>query len=473
MSPAPRLPLLRSAVLPMAVTAGLLVLVLVIQLVVTHRSLARLAPLTAHLAAMQRLHEHLLELQLATPVRRENLPTHATRLAEPALEAELMSGQARQWLRDARSQLTGPEVEPDVALRRAIDLMHRALAEENRAHAAQLALIRDQALLERDLAAAALVILPLAGALVLWLRRRHFLQPIADLDRLLARMAQGDYAQAPGHDAAPELAPLFERYNRMVARLAELEAEHRQRQARLEEAVRAATRDLIAQNRQLAQADRLAAVGEMAAGLAHELRNPLAGIQLALANLRQEQTAAETTARLDAIIGEVKRLTGLMNGLLDQARLSPEADAPVDLARVAAELAALLRYQMPPGLALEIDVPAGLVCPLPENRLRQALLNLLLNALQALGEQGRGRLAARREAGRVALAVSDDGPGFPAHLLERGPRAFASGRPGGTGLGLASARRLARDLGGELQLENPEEGGARATLVLPCAASTP
>lgn len=110
--------------------------------------------------------------------------------------------------------------------------------------------------------------------------------------------------------------------------------------------MRVATRDLLAHNRSLAQADRLAAAGEMAASLAHELRNPLAGIQLALANMREELADAEMRARLERIGAELGRVTELMNGLLNQARLTPETATPVHLASMAAEVLALARYQV-------------------------------------------------------------------------------------------------------------------------------
>ncbi len=168
------------------------------------------------------------------------------------------------------------------------------------------------------------------------------------------------------------LEPLIANYNRMVTRLARLEAEQRARQASLEAEVRSATRDLLAHNRSLAQADRLAAVGEMAAGLAHELRNPLAGIQLALANLRQELADQEARTRLELVSAELGRITDLMNGLLDQARLMPEDATPVALARTLGEVLALARYQVQAGIVFEQDIADDLRCWLPENRLRQA-----------------------------------------------------------------------------------------------------
>jgi signal transduction histidine kinase len=162
-----------------------------------------------------------------------------------------------------------------------------------------------------------------------------------------------------------------------------------------------------------------------------------------------------------------------MNGLLDPARLTPEDARPVDLARAVEEVLTLARYQVAAGVTLQADIPDDLFCHLPENRLRQALLNLVLNAAQMMTGGGLVTVRVRREGGpsgeQLVIEVSDQGPGFAEVLLRGGPRPHVSARPGGTGLGLASVRRLALDLGGSLTLENLQPRGARVSLRLPCA----
>ena len=194
----------------------------------------------------------------------------------------------------------------------------------------------------------------------------------------------------------------------------------------------------------------------------------IGGIQLALANLRQDLADEDARARLELVGAELRRITGLMNGLLDQARLVPEEAVAVDLASTLAEVLALARYQVPSDIVFEQDIPDDLRCWLPENRLRQALLNLVLNAAQVMEGGGTLRVDARVAEGSVAVSVCDQGPGFPESLLRGGVRPFASTRPGGSGLGLASVRRLAQDLGGALELDNVAPHGARVTLLLPC-----
>jgi signal transduction histidine kinase len=209
-------------------------------------------------------------------------------------------------------------------------------------------------------------------------------------------------------------------------------------------------------------------VGELAASLAHELRNPLAGIALALANLKHDLPEGDVRARLDAVTAELGRLTRLTNQLLDGARHVPEAAQPVALAQAVAEVAALARYQIAPDIHIAVDIAEDCNCTLPPDRLRQCVLNLLLNAAQALPDRGHIRIVGWCDGATVELAVEDDGPGFPETLLQAGVTAFSTQRAGGTGLGLATVRRFAHDLGGALVLENLEPHGARVSLRLPC-----
>jgi two-component system, NtrC family, sensor kinase len=468
--------LLRSAGLPAFVAAGFLLLALGLMLAVAARSLSRIEPLQNHLAAMQRVQGRGLAMQyLLIEGLRDEAAFSRSALAELrveilslAVDPALLTATARRHLRSAHALLADPTMLPRDALQAGLTLMHEALAGEAQAHDRLLALVRQQAELELHLAAAALAVIPVAVLAVLFLLRRRILRPLSDLSGLMDRLALHDFAPADIRDADPVLEPLLANYNRMVARLAELEAEHAAHRDSLQAEVRTATRDLLAHNRSLAQSEKLAAVGELAASLAHELRNPLAGIQLALENLHRDLADGNARQRLDPAIAELKRLTALLNDVLGQSRQTPEAPVPVQLSKSVAELLTLARYQISGGIVLVQDIPDDLICMLPEGRFRQALLNLALNAAQATGETGTVRVIAGRADGKLRLSVEDEGPGFPEAMVRAGVQHFRSGREGGTGLGLATVRRLALDLGGELRLENLEPRGARVTLLLPC-----
>jgi len=257
----------------------------------------------------------------------------------------------------------------------------------------------------------------------------------------------------------------------LVARAREL----RQSNADLEIArdrAEAAATTLLEQHESLARAERLAALGEMAASLAHELRNPIAGMMMSLENLLRETDDPGTKERLELITGEMQRLTRLLGAYLAPARHEPEPAVEVDIGRLIDELCALVRFRLPDAVRLESRVPSQVVWLIPRDRLRQALLNLVLNAQQAIqsrGEDARGSIEVRAEVEGtdLLLCVEDDGPGFPDATLESGSQPFQTSRSGGTGLGLATVRRVVRDLDGRIELSNRTPHGARVRLWLP------
>jgi len=232
--------------------------------------------------------------------------------------------------------------------------------------------------------------------------------------------------------------------------------------------VRDATQSLLEYQHTLAQSERLAAVGELTAGLAHELRNPLAGIHLALANLSNEIEDSDKVSRLILVMEELDRVTKLLNQVLDQSRYSPESASRFNLAEMLDSLLQLVRYQIPPAIVIEQTVAKDIQCNMPQGRLRQAMLNLILNAAQSIGKtQGIITIEAKTHQERLTLRICDNGGGFPKKLLEHGIRPFSTGREHGTGLGLVIVRRFCHEQGGELTLSNLPSGGACVEITLP------
>jgi two-component system NtrC family sensor kinase len=357
-------------------------------------------------------------------------------------------------------------------LAESLTLISQVGAEEQERESALVAQLQRENNAHLRLEMAAPLALLAVGLLLFPVARQRVIKPLEAFGQQLARLAEGEFVPAPLDERVdPFLLPLHRQFNELARRLQELEASHRERAASLEGDVRAATHQLLAQQRSLARAERLAATGELAASLAHELRNPLAGLQMTLTNLRAELDDPDLRARADLMVEEVGRLTRLLNGLLDAARHAPEASRAIQLAELVDDTVALTRYQLPPEITLESHVGAGLTCRLPQDRLRQALLNLILNAAAALAERG-GVIAidAWVTDHTLRITVSDDGPGFPPELLENGIRPFFSTRERGTGLGLAMVRRFARDLGGTIELSNVAPQGAQVMLVLPLEA---
>jgi two-component system sensor histidine kinase AtoS len=218
------------------------------------------------------------------------------------------------------------------------------------------------------------------------------------------------------------------------------------------------------------RAEHLAALGRLLAGVAHEVRNPLAAIRSTVQLWERLPADARTPASLAAVVGAVDRLDGLVGRLLLFARAGHEAHRPVDLNAVAAETAELLRARAEgSGVAVGTDLSPGLPTVAgADSAVRQVVLNLGTNALQAMPAGGRLTLTTRPlPGGRVELAVADTGPGVSADLRERVFEPFFTTRPDGTGLGLALCREVARQHGGDVTLDPAPNPGATFRLVLP------
>jgi len=297
---------------------------------------------------------------------------------------------------------------------------------------------------------------------------RHVASPIQSLDKLLSNLIEGK--RRPIEDVRRDsiLYPLFQNYNRLVTRLNELEKEHKHYTESLRKEVYNATHALLEQSHSLARAERLAAVGELAASAAHELRNPLAGIQVALENMQNDCSDADLSERMHIVNSEIKRLTDRLNDLLNYSRQSPEKSQQFDLYPAIEELFTLLNYQVADNIQLKFLVDKNLTVFLPPNELRQALLNLLLNAIQSIADQGGTiQLIAQQQHKQIVFTLVDSGPGFPETLLQQGIRPFASYKKQGTGLGLPMVQRFAKNHGGQLILSNTEQHHACVTLSLP------
>lgn len=354
-------------------------------------------------------------------------------------------------------------------LEEALSGIRHAVTHELAAHQSMVAAFSEEAHRAQRIALGLAAALLLVFVLLWLMAQRRIIEPLKNLGYLMKLLARRDYTSAPMANADPLLRPLLDNYNRMVKRLHKLEQAQQQRQENLTDAVRTATHMMLQQQRRLSQAERLGAVGEVAASVAHELRNPLTSVQMALENLRRDLQDGELVERTDLIMGEVRRVTRQLNQLLDQARQRPEKPQHIDIANELEELVTLAAYQLHENVSVRYRSDEDLRCDLPQGRFRQVLLNLILNAGQVLAERG-GEIAvdAKRAEECLTITVSDNGPGFHSEILDAGVQAFRSWRIGGTGLGLVMVRRFADDLGGELILRNNDDGGACVVLSLPC-----
>ncbi|MCW8905280.1 sensor histidine kinase [Sedimenticola sp.] len=307
-------------------------------------------------------------------------------------------------------------------------------------------------------------------SVLLWaMVRQRIVLPLSKLTAQMMLLTRRDYSELDVEDADPMLSGIIEKYNHMAKRLKILESAQQQREDTLATEVRNTSYLLLQQQYRLAQAERLGAVGEMAAGIAHELRNPLTGVQMALDNIRGDMPDEALIERIDMIANEVRRVNQQLNHLLDQTRQRPELPASVNIHEDLKSLISLVKYQLPREVTIVHEVDKQLTCQLPRNGFRQALLNLILNAGQALNETpGKIIVKVVEKGDLLEVKVMDSGPGFSASMLNTGIQPFHTGRSDGTGLGLVMVRRTIRDFGGEIHLSNREEGGACVTLTMPC-----
>ncbi len=235
-------------------------------------------------------------------------------------------------------------------------------------------------------------------------------------------------------------------------------------------------RAIAAQEAALQRAARLESLGELSAGLAHEIRNPLHAMRgTAEILVDQVPEGTEERALANAHLAEIDRLSGLLSRFLDFARHGAPEVGPIALGDVVERVGSLLRAQAGrQGTALVVERGADPTVQADFDLLVQATLAMAQNALQAVSEGGTVRLsaAALGPSRQPAIRVENDGPPLPAELRERLFDPFVSAREGGTGLGLAAAWRIARDHDGTIEAEDIP-GGVRFTLWLPTIPAGP
>ena len=430
----------------------------------------RIASIRSHVNRTSLLEDSLIRLKdlQGTAIDTRKLQAVRADLSQIPVKGAPIGTYMHDRLEQLERLLTFAEAQSEAALTQAVVLLSEMLERENRIQLEQLDTVYEYTRRDLQLAIGALLGFPCLALLMLWALRQRVLRPIADLRNFLSRLSNGDFAPVSLQGIDPLLLSLFENYNQMVNRLEQLEQSNRKRTVSLEQEVRSATQVLLQQQQSLARTERLAAAGEVSATLAHELRNPIAGIQVTLANFRREFQDPVLQDRMDLVIGELNRITRLLNALLQQSKHVPETPRIIDVNLLVQDLATLIRYQLPTQIELMTEVPGELRCRLPEDEIRQAVLNLVLNSVAAIGDTT-GKVTIRVEYRNASLwiEVLDDGPGFPDLLLSGGVRAFVTSRESGTGLGLAIVKRFAHDLGGELQIANCVPRGARVTLRLP------
>lgn len=299
-------------------------------------------------------------------------------------------------------------------------------------------------------------------------------RPIDRLRLASERLAAGRLRTSVPVQGAAEVARLAATFNEMAALLREDRASL---QDRLEELERT-TADLTTAQDQLIRSARLAAVGRLSAGVAHEIGNPLAAIR-GLLDLMQtgDLDPDEETEFVPRIQRETERIHHTIRDLLDfsrnEAPQQGRIESSADISEVVSDTIKLIDRQTRfRNIELALALDEGLPRVRGDHeRLRQLLLNLLFNAADALGGKGRIEVRACNGNGAVRLTVADDGPGIDGEIIDQVFDPFVTTKSAGqgTGLGLAVCHTIVERLGGSIAAENQEQGGAAFEVRLPAA----
>jgi signal transduction histidine kinase len=248
--------------------------------------------------------------------------------------------------------------------------------------------------------------------------------------------------------------------------------------SQLEDRVRKASARLEETQRQLFQSEKLAALGKLSAGIAHEIRNPLTSIKILIHSLVDETaTDASREKDLAVIEAEIGRVNKIIKQFLDFARPRPPSLEPMDVRIVLEETLALLIYEMEAqGVSLERNYASDLSpVPMDREQMKQVFLNLMLNAAQAMNRGGKltihTAVKPQHPGGRnspfVEIGIRDTGPGMSGDIKAKIFEPFFSTKEEGIGLGLPIAQRIVEEHGGEIRVESSPGEGTTFYVTLP------
>ncbi len=285
---------------------------------------------------------------------------------------------------------------------------------------------------------------------------RQVSKPLEHLTDAAQQVGKGEFDVTVESDTSDEIGELSRTFNQMIRELGE-------REAKLSQA-----------NAALVQSEKLAAFGQLGAGIAHEVKNPLAGIlgyaQLTLRKLDEDSPFVKN---LKIIETETRRCTEIISNLLKFARQESISAEPTDINAVVDAALQIVDHQLGVNkVKIHKQLGTGLpLCEANANQLQQAIINFAINAQQAMGDDG-GNLTIRTraaDAGGLVIEVEDDGPGLPDHRREKIFEPFFTTKPAGqgTGLGLSVTYGIIKDHGGDIAIEDVAGGGTRFVVSLP------
>jgi two-component system NtrC family sensor kinase len=309
-----------------------------------------------------------------------------------------------------------------------------------------------------------------ALGLILVLTTGLMLRPVRKLIASAERLRQGNFDEPLPVTSADEVGRLARSFNAMAAAIQERERKLEERSEQLEETLA----ELRSSQAALIRSERLATIGQMAAQIAHEVRNPLNALGLnaeLLGDEIDEGNADEAKEILGALRNEVNRLVGITEAYLAIGRAPPLRLEPFPLGQLVRDLVSFQREETErAGVDVTVELPELPEIQADVNQLRQALLNIVRNAVEALGKDG-GKLAitATVEGRFVRLDLADDGPGMDAEHVARIFDPFFSTKEAGSGLGLPLTHQVIAEHGGRITCTSTPGEGTTFSIWLPTA----
>jgi two-component system, NtrC family, sensor kinase len=303
---------------------------------------------------------------------------------------------------------------------------------------------------------------------------RNITRPIGEMVSATRNIIAGRFDREVRANSPGEIALLAESFNAMLKSLRQMRSDLEEWGRTLEEKVKQRTEELVAMQARVAQSERLASLGMLAAGVAHEVNNPLGGI-LALTGLTVEDMPKDDPNRenLVEVIRQTERCRDIVKGLLEFSRQSKGNREPIDLNRVLEDTLSLVGKQ---ALFFNISVVCQLEPDLPpvvadRSQIQQVFINILMNAVQAMNERGTITIVTRHNSSghSAEVAISDTGQGIPPEQIDRIFDPFFTTKESGhgTGLGLSIAYGIVTTHGGNISVQSEVGKGSTFTIRMP------
>ncbi len=321
------------------------------------------------------------------------------------------------------------------------------------------------------------------GIILTFFIPRVITKPIFNLFKAAESVGEGDYSyRVDGVKSSGEINTLVQAFNHMIDNIERNDKELQEKNDEilkllettkrfnevLETEIEQATREIKEKHKALIKTEKLATIGELATGVAHEVRNPLSGIAIALELMQDETENEEHQQTISEILDEIVRLERIVKGLFQLGHpksLQLIECQPNDIVDRALSLVNMKAKSK--GVMIEKNLSCENQFYVDHEQIEQVVLNLLINGIDATGSFGTVKVETKNSNGTVEIAVSDTGCGFPQKDIDKILQPFYSTKEKGTGLGLAISNRIVEAHKGKMHITAKEGVGAKFTVEIP------